>query len=368
LSGDSFSNNEYPPKSYHCNSRRPAPRRTDDKKPMKLIIPMAGRGTRLRPHSLSTPKPLLPVAGPMLIERIAYTFATSLDRKITDIAFVLGDFGKEVENQLGDMARRFGAKPAFYYQDEALGTAHAVNCAAPSLSGEVIVAFADTLFRMSGTVDLEGADSVIWLKKVADPSRFGVAVLENNRITRFVEKPNEPISDQAIIGVYYFREGERLQRELQRLMDNDIRGHKNEFDLTDAIDSMLRDNAVFRAASVDEWLDFGTIPAWLSSTASVLDRQEPQKFREDAFPGTRIIPPCHIGKNAKITDSIIGPYASIGDGCTISGSEISRSIVRDNAQIHDSLLENSTIGEATMVHACRQEIHIGDHSSIGATP
>jgi len=334
---------------------------------MKLIIPMAGRGTRLRPHSLTTPKPLLPVAGPMLIERIVYTFATSLDRKITDIAFVLGDFGKEVEYQLGDMARRYGAKPAFYYQDEALGTAHAVNCAAPSLTGEVIVAFADTLFRMSGPVDLEGADSVIWLKKVDDPSRFGVAVLENNRIARFVEKPTEPVSDLAIIGVYYFREGERLQSELQHLMDNDIRGHKNEFDLTDAIDRLLQKKAVFRAANVEEWLDFGTIPAWLSSTAAVLDRQEEQKIDEDTFPGTKIIHPCHIGENVRISDSVIGPYASIGDGCTITGSEIRNSIVRDKSAIEDSRLDNSTVGVSAVVRSCRLEIHIGDHSAVGAT-
>lgn len=334
---------------------------------MKLIIPMAGRGTRLRPHSLTTPKPLLPVAGPMLIERIVYTFATSLDRKITDIVFVLGDFGKDVEYQLGEMARRFGAKPVFYHQDQALGTAHAVNCAAPSLTGEVIVAFADTLFRMGGPIDLEGADSVIWLKKVDDPSRFGVAVLENNRITRFVEKPKEPVSDQAIIGVYYFREGERLQRELQYLMDNDVRGHKNEFDLTDAIDRLLQQNAVFRAAGVDEWLDFGTIPAWLSSTASVLDRQKPQQFDDGAFSGSKIIPPSHIGSNTRITDSVVGPYASIGDGCTITGSEIRNTIVRDKAVIEDSRLEHSTIGTASVVRSCRQEIHIGDHSVLGDT-
>lgn len=335
---------------------------------MKLIIPMAGRGTRLRPHSLTTPKPLLPVAGPMLIERIAYSFATSLDRKITDMAFVLGDFGKEIERQLAEMAIRFGAKPAFYYQREALGTAHAVNCAAPSLTGEVIVAFADTLFRMDGPVDLEGADSVVWLKKVDDPSRFGVAVLENNHITRFVEKPEEPISDQAIIGVYYFRDGERLQRELQYLMDHDIRGHKNEFDLTDAIDRLLRDNAVFRAAGVDEWLDFGTIPAWLSSTASVLDRQEPQDYRQDEYPGTRIIPPCYIGKNARISNSIIGPYASIGENCRITDSEISRSIIRDHAAINHSQLDSSTVGVAATIHSCRQEVHIGDHAAIGTHP
>ena len=329
---------------------------------------MAGRGTRLRPHSITTPKPLLPVAGPTLIERIVYTFVTSLDKKITEIAFVLGHFGEEVEKQLIDTARRFGAKPVLYYQNEALGTAHAVNCAAPSLYGEVIIAFADTLFRMDGPVDLEGADSVIWLKKVDDPSRFGVAVLENNRITRFVEKPDEPVSNHAIIGVYYFREGERLQRELQHLMDHNIRGHKNEFDLTDAIDRLLQQKTVFRSANVSEWLDFGTIPAWLSSTESVLDRQyDEQDANEKTFPDTTIIPPCHIGNNVRISNSTIGPYASIGDNCTISGSEICNSIIRDHADIANATLKDSTVGQSSVVRSCSQKIHIGDFSVVGST-
>jgi len=325
---------------------------------------MAGRGTRLRPHSLTTPKPLLPVAGPMLIERIVHSFVDSLNRDITEIAFVLGDFGREVEERLAAMARSFGAKPSFYYQEEALGTAHAVNCAAPSLSGEVIVAFADTLFRVDGEIDLAGADSVIWLKKVKDPSRFGVAVIEEGRITGFVEKPTEPVSDMAIIGVYYFRDGARLQQELQYLMDNDIRGHKREFDLTDAIERLLRQNAVFRAADVSEWLDFGTIPAWLDSTAAVLDTLPAQEVSANTYPDTTIVPPCHIGEKVRITGSTIGPYASIGDHCVIENSEITNSIIRDHAQIHNSRLHMSTAGVSAEVDSCRQEIHVGDFSVI----
>ena len=332
---------------------------------MKLIIPMAGRGTRLRPHSLSLPKPLLPVAGPMLIERMVNSFVTNLDREITEIAFVLGDFGHEVQEMLAGMARSFGAKPVFYRQTEALGTAHAVNCAAPSLHGEVIVAFADTLFTLENGINLDEADCVVWLKKVANPSQYGVAVLKNNQISHFVEKPREPVSDMAIIGVYYFRQGERLQKELQNLIVKDIRGHKNEYDLTDAIELLLEKSSVFRPAGVRDWLDFGNISSWISSTALVLDQIEPQQIEPDRFPGTRIIPPCHIGSNVQISDSTIGPYATIGNACSISKSEISNSIVLDNALIRGSRLNHSTVGRYTEIHSCSQEIHVGDFSKVG---
>ncbi|MEX2396275.1 MAG: nucleotidyltransferase family protein, partial [Balneolales bacterium] len=200
---------------------------------MKLIIPMAGRGTRLRPHSHTTPKPLLPVAGTMIIERIIQTFSRTLDRKIDEIAFVLGDFGDEIKDKLAKMSHRHDAKPTFYRQDEALGTAHAVYCAADSLDGEVIIVFADTLFDTDKKVSVEGADSVIWLKHVEDPSRFGVAVEQEGRITGFVEKPKELISNLAIIGVYYFKEGREIKKEIEYLLDNHVVGHGDEYQLTD---------------------------------------------------------------------------------------------------------------------------------------
>ncbi len=334
---------------------------------MKLIIPMAGRGTRLRPHSLTTPKPLLPVAGPILIERIIQSFIESLDSELTEIGFVLGDFGQEVEVRLAKMTRDFGANPAFYYQNQALGTAHAVHCAAGSLAGEVIVAFADTLFEVGGRINLEEADSVIWLKKVANPSSYGVAVIDDGRITRFIEKPKEPISDMAIIGVYYFRDGERLKNELAYLMENDIRGHKNEFDLTDAIDRLLKQGAVFKAADVDQWLDFGTIPAWISSTKAVLNRMPNREADAGRFPGSQIIPPCYIGRDVRIENSTVGPYACIGNGCTIKKSQIRESIIREDAVIVDSKLDHSTIGIAVNVDSCEHEIHVGDHSRVGGS-
>ncbi len=180
---------------------------------MKLIIPMAGRGTRVRPHSHTTPKPLLPIAGKMILERIVETFARTLDRPIDEIVFILGpDFGQEIKDKLNEMCERHDAKAVFGVQNEAKGTAHAVYCAGENLEGECIIVFADTIFDMEGKVTVEDADSVIWLRKVDDPSRFGVAVEENGQITDFVEKPREPISDLAIIGVYYFKEARQLKK------------------------------------------------------------------------------------------------------------------------------------------------------------
>ncbi|MDI6401593.1 sugar phosphate nucleotidyltransferase [Balneolaceae bacterium ANBcel3] len=331
---------------------------------MKLIIPMAGQGSRLRPHTLTTPKPLLPVAGPMLIERIVRSFMDSIEQPIEEIAFILGDFGSHVEDNLSHMAQNLGAKPSFYYQKEAKGTAHAVHCAAPSLKGEVIVAFADTLFKTQGKITLSEADSIIWLKKVEDPSRYGVAIMDQGRITGFVEKPKERISDLAIIGVYYFKEGERLLREIQYLIDHDIRGHKSEYDLTDAIDRMLKQKADFRAADVTQWLDFGTIPAWLESTSIILDEQQqtlPDTLKQS---NSKIIPPCYIGNGVELKNAVIGPYACIGDQCTIIDSSIEHSVVRDHTTIRHSSLSNSTIGMHASIRHLKGQTHAGDYSIV----
>ncbi len=231
---------------------------------MKLIIPMPGRGTRVRPHSHTVPKPLLPVAGTMIIERLVETFIRTLDRKINEIVYILGpDFGQDIKDQLTAMSDRHDAKTTFRVQFPALGTAHAVACANEDLDGEVIVAFADTLFDSKEKFNLDGADSVIWLKQVDDPSRFGVAVHEGEKITGFVEKPEEFISDLAIIGVYYFKDGAELKRQVNRVMDEDIKGPSGEYFLTAALDNMINEGKVFKIATVDEWLDCGTLPAWL---------------------------------------------------------------------------------------------------------
>lgn len=332
---------------------------------MKLIIPMAGKGTRLRPHSHTTPKPLLPVAGTSIVERIVQTFARTIDRKIEEIVFILGDFAPEVERDLAQMSARQGAIASFYKQDVAKGTAHAVFCAAEKLEGELIIVFADTLFDTKTQVSVDGADSVIWLKEVEDPSRFGVAVLENGRITGFVEKPADYISNLAIIGVYYFKDGGALRDKIRHLIDNKLTGYGNEYQLTDAIDALLKEGKVFRSATVDEWLDCGTVPAWLDTTNQII-RKEGYQYDSADYPGSTIIPPVYLGKNVHIENSLIGPNASIGNGSKISGSAIRNSIVMDNAIITDAELENCTVGSHANVYRFRGSAHIGDHSELNA--
>lgn len=325
---------------------------------------MAGRGTRVRPHSHTVPKPLLPVAGTMIIERLVETFIRTLDRELSEIVYILGpDFGRQIKKDLIAMSERHNVKATFRVQEVALGTAHAVDCAREDLEGEVIVAFADTLFDSKEKFNIDDADSVIWLKKVEDPSRFGVAVYEGDRITGFVEKPEEFISDLAIIGVYYFKDGEGLKAELKRIMDEDIKGPGGEYFLTEALDNMINNGKVFKTATVDEWLDCGTLPAWLETTGEILVKEN-HSFEAEKYPNTTIIPPVFIGDGVIIEGSTIGPKVSIEAGTSINNSTVENSIIRENAVIEDTETSGSTIGAHTQVKNVSGTIDIGDHSSV----
>ena len=332
---------------------------------MKLIIPMAGRGTRLRPHTHTIQKPLLPVAGTSVVERIINTFHRTLDRTIDEIVFVLGEFDDELQEQLNELCSRHEAKSTFRKQDQALGTAHAVYSASDDLEGEVIIVFADTIFDTQGTVSVEDADSVIWLKKVDDPTRFGVAIHEGDTITDFVEKPEEPVSDLAIIGVYYFKEGAELRKQLKYLIDNDIRGKDGEYQLTDALDRCLKEGKLFKTATVDEWLDAGTLQAWLDTTAIILDKEnDSNQVDPQAFPTSRIIPPVHIEDGVEIEGSVIGPYTSLAAGTKVTDSVIKESIVLKNSEITNSTLHRATVGNHAYLDECKGSVHLGDHSVV----
>lgn len=331
---------------------------------MKLIIPMAGRGTRVRPHSHTVPKPLLPVAGTMIIERIVETFNRTLDRDITEIVYILGpDFGEDIKQPLREMSARHKAKPIFEVQAEALGTAHAVSCASDHLDGEVIIAFADTIFDSEEPFELGDADSVIWLKKVEDPSRFGVAVYEGDTITGFVEKPKEFISDLAIIGVYYFKSGKALKEKIDKVIGDDMRGPGGEYFLTAALDMMIKEGKVFKTATVDEWLDCGTLPAWLETTG-IITEKEFDGVDETKYPGSKIIPPVFLGEGVKIENSTVGPKVSVEANTVIKNSKIENTIIRDHSSLEGVDTKDSTIGAHTSLKNVKGKVDVGDHSSL----
>ena len=330
---------------------------------MKIIVPMAGIGKRMRPHTLTIPKPLLPIAGKPIVQRLVEDIAKVCDEKIDEIAFVIGDFGKEVEENLKKIAEKLNAKCTIRYQKEALGTAHAILCAKESLEGKVIIAFADTLFKADFKLD-SSKEGIIWVQKIEDPRAFGVVkVNDQNVITDFIEKPQTFISDLAIIGIYYFKDGAYLKNELQYLIDNNIK-EKGEFQLTNALENMKKKGTQFSPGKVTEWLDCGNKDSTVYTNQRILEFNKNNGLLSKTYQSknTVVIEPCFIGENVKLTDSIIGPYVSVGDNTVIENSVIKNSIVQTNSKISDANISNSMLGNFVEYKGKRAELSIGDYT------
>lgn len=323
---------------------------------------MAGMGKRMRPHTLVTPKPLIEFAGKPMVHHIVEELARTCHEPIDEIAFVIGDFGKEAEKNLITVAENVGAKGSIYYQKEPLGTAHAILCAAESMKGKIVVAFADTLFKADFVLD-ESKDAVIWVQKVDDPRPFGVVKLDSEGlITDFVEKPQDFVSDLAIIGIYYFRDGEGLRAELQYLIDNDLK-EKGEYQITNALENMKAKGLKFAPGQVIEWLDCG------NKNATVYTHQRWLQLHGGAgepeiSDNSMIVQPCSIGKGVKITSSVVGPYVSISDGSIIADSVVKNSIIQKNTRIANSVIHNSMIGSSVILENNVLDLSIGDYSSF----
>lgn len=332
---------------------------------MKIIVPMAGRGSRLRPHTLTVPKPLIPVAGKSIVQRLVEDITRICGQDIEEIAYVIGDFGKEVEESLVKVAEDLGAKGSIYHQDQPLGTAHAILCAKESMSGPVVVAFADTLFRADFTLDTD-SDGIIWVQKVEDPSAFGVVKLDNDgKITDFIEKPQTFVSDLAIIGIYYFKDGDNLRNELQYLIDNDIRD-KGEYQLTNALENMKNKGLAFKPGEVKEWLDCGNKNATVHTNQRVLefDPSHHQVHSSVKQENAKIIPPCFIGEGVELHNSTVGPHVSVGKGTIIEDSEISNTIIQNETIIKNAKLKDSMIGSKVKYDGNFSSVSIGDFSCL----
>ena len=307
---------------------------------MKIVLPVAGNGLRLRPYTENVPKCLLPVAGKTILDWIV---EDSLGLKASETIFITG-YKADVVDQFLTKRTAWG-KTRTVIQSNPQGLGEAVSLALPYVDDDepVLIILGDTLFEADLSI-LNGMDqNVLYTYKVEDPRRFGVAVTDSTgRIERLVEKPQEFVSDEAIVGIYYIKDTKVLKESLKYLMDNNIRT-KNEFQLTDALEMMIEKGCRFRTAPVSKWLDCGLAETLLETNAHVLNRYD--NSASVNLPGVKVIAPCHIGKDVKIVNSTIGPNVSVGDGCVIENSTVKNAVLWDGVKVEGRTLDNVIVHE-----------------------
>lgn len=337
---------------------------------MKIIVPMAGVGSRLRPHTLTTPKPLTVIAGKSIVQRLVEDIAEVVNQPIEEIAFIIGPaekgFPSDTPEKLKSIAANLGAKGSVFVQEEALGTAHAIYCAKDALTGPCVVAFADTLFKADFKLDAQ-ADGAVWVKQVEDPRPFGVVKLNDGFITDFVEKPQEFVSDLAIIGIYYFKDGDKLLDEIRYLIDNDIRP-TGEYQLTEALEALKEKGAKFVPGKVDVWMDCGKKDPTVDTNKQVLGFAQDKGIdlvdSSVTVENSEIVQPCYIGSNVVIKNSKIGPYVSIGENSVIEDSTIENSLIQTHVEISNANLDNAMIGNHAKFNGKFTSVSIGDYTEL----
>jgi glucose-1-phosphate thymidylyltransferase len=305
---------------------------------MKVVLPVAGNGLRLRPYTEDRPKCLLPLAGKTIIDWIV---EESFTLNPSETIFITGYKAEKMDEYL-KMKPEWG-NVRTVVQSNPQGLGEAISLALPYANDDepLLIILGDTLFEADLSILAKADENILYTFKVEDPKRFGVAVTDSDgRITRLVEKPQEFVSDEAIVGIYYIKDTKVLKECLKYLMDNDIRT-KNEFQLTDALEMMIQKGCKFRTAPVSRWLDCGLVETLLETNAHVLNRNDNSASLK--FEGTEIIPPCYVGKNAKIHGCKIGPNVSIGDDCEISGCSISDAIIWNGVKIANGKVCNTVV-------------------------
>jgi len=328
---------------------------------MKIILPVAGKGTRLRPHTYSKAKSLVTVAGKTVLEHILNNLLTIPKEK--EFIFITDENGSQIRNFLKNNYPHI--KVNYVVQKDRKGPAHAIWLAKDLVANEeILIVFNDTMFITDLTeIDKlsDGLDGLIFSKEVDDPRRFGVNILKNGIIVDMIEKPDEPVSKLAQVGLYYLKNGQKLMDAIQWIIDNNITT-KGEYYLPEAFKYMIKNGAKFGAPTIDHWLDCGTKESLLNTNKFLLEKVD--NSNKVKFENTVIISPVYINSDAEIKNSIIGPYVSIGNGVKIENSIIKNSIINNNAKIENVKIKNSIIGESAQIKGNLQIIDIGDNSVV----
>jgi glucose-1-phosphate thymidylyltransferase len=335
---------------------------------LKIFIPMAGWGTRMRPHTWSKPKPLVSVAGKTSLEHLLDMFNSVPDPDNVEFVFIVGPFLGELQVPPFVRENYPGMKAHFVIQEEMKGQSHALWLAREFMHGPMIVCFSDTLLETDFSfLASEEADVVAWVMPMPDPRRFGVAELNaEGWVTRFIEKPETIENNLVVVGCYYFKSSEKLLAAIKEQMERNLT-FKGEFFLTHTISLMIEQGAKVRTKKSEGWLDTGTIDATLE-TNKILLEEKANKKKSETVDGVEIIAPSFIHPSAEIKSSVIGPYASIGANCKIVNSKIEGSIVEADCEIQNAVLSRSLVGVEAKVRGRGDgqviQLNVGDNSEI----
>ncbi len=326
---------------------------------MHVIIPVAGYGTRLRPHTYSKPKPLVQVAGNTVLGHILEQLRGV---GVNEITFIVGYLGEQVSKYVSEHYPEFKAN--YVEQSDRKGQAHAIYLAKELVNEPLLIVFADTITDANiASLATIKTDGVIFSKKVEDPRRFGVVTTdEAGIIQKFVEKPSTFVSDQAVIGVYYVKNYKGLFTAIENLMERGIMT-KGEYFLADALQLMVEDGAKLESWTVDVWEDCGTPDAILQTNRYMLEKGDTATSEHNGD-NVVIIPPVHIAPDATISDSVIGPYVSLAKGCEVRNSILRDTIVDEGTIIEDTMLKESLIGNDVVLRGRYRKLNIGDSSVV----
>jgi glucose-1-phosphate thymidylyltransferase len=336
---------------------------------LKIFIPMAGWGTRMRPHTWSKPKPLVSVAGKTSLEHLLDMFKTVPNPDNVEFVFIVGPYLGELQVPPFVRENYPGMRAHFIVQNEMKGQAHALWLARKFLHGPAIVCFSDTLLETDFSfLEHEEADVIAWVMPMPDPRRFGVAELNGQGwVKRFIEKPESMENNLVVVGCYYFKDTEKLLAAIKTQMKRGIT-LKGEFYLTDAVTLMIEDGAKVRTQESQNWLDTGTIDATLETNKILLDAGKANKTKDEKVNGVEIIAPSFVHPSAEITNSVIGPYSSVGANCKISNSKVEETILEADCEIQDAVLCRSLVGIQAKVRGKGDgaviTLNVGDNSDI----